>query len=163
VTGRPFGLVTGFINHLQVVTTITYYTIARLHNLQALHTSLLTLSAVVFTYSVSLNQTLQIKPSNHTVSLHATNFSWLSLKIISRSLKYLNSLKYTAGYSSVKTLRELPENCLGRLRCLQDNPSARTTEKTHLPHIVAKKLPSNCRRADYIENQLRDRYHCCVT
>jgi hypothetical protein len=45
----PFGLVIGFINHLQVVTTITYYTIARLHDLQSLHTNLLSLSAVVFT------------------------------------------------------------------------------------------------------------------
>jgi hypothetical protein len=26
----------------------------------------------------------------------------------------------------------------GSSSCLQDNPSARTTEKTHLPHIVAK-------------------------
>jgi hypothetical protein len=28
-----FRLLIGFINHLQVVTTITYYTTARLHNL----------------------------------------------------------------------------------------------------------------------------------
>jgi hypothetical protein len=33
-----FGLVTGFINHLQVITTINYYTVADLHNLQSLHT-----------------------------------------------------------------------------------------------------------------------------
>jgi hypothetical protein len=51
----PFRLLIGFINHLQVVTTITYYTIARLHNLQSLRTNLLTLSAVIFTYSVSVN------------------------------------------------------------------------------------------------------------
>jgi hypothetical protein len=31
---------------------------------------------------------------------------------------------------SVKTLPELPENCLGRARCLQDNPLARTTENS---------------------------------
>jgi hypothetical protein len=73
-TGTPFGLVIGFINNLQVLTTITYYTIARLHTLQPLCTNLLTFSAVVFTYSVSLNQTLQIKPSIHTISLHTTNF-----------------------------------------------------------------------------------------
>jgi hypothetical protein len=35
-----FGLVIGFINHFQVITTINYYTIAALHNLQSLHTNL---------------------------------------------------------------------------------------------------------------------------
>jgi hypothetical protein len=35
-----FGLVIGFINHLQVVTTINHYTIAALHNVQSLHTNL---------------------------------------------------------------------------------------------------------------------------
>jgi hypothetical protein len=43
---RPFlqfGSVNGFINHLQVVTTNNYYTIADLHNLQSLHTNLLSL------------------------------------------------------------------------------------------------------------------------
>jgi hypothetical protein len=44
-----FGLVIGFINNLQVVTTINYYTIAALHNIQSLHTNLLSLSALVFT------------------------------------------------------------------------------------------------------------------
>jgi hypothetical protein len=29
-----------FINNLQVITTINYYTIADLHNLQSLHTNL---------------------------------------------------------------------------------------------------------------------------
>jgi hypothetical protein len=35
-----FGLVIGIINHLQVVTTINYYIIAALHNLQSLHNNL---------------------------------------------------------------------------------------------------------------------------
>jgi hypothetical protein len=35
-----FGLVIGFINNLQVVTTINCYTIAALHSLQSLHFSL---------------------------------------------------------------------------------------------------------------------------
>jgi hypothetical protein len=39
----------GFINHLQVVTTINYYTVAVLHNLQSLQTNLFSLSALVFT------------------------------------------------------------------------------------------------------------------
>jgi hypothetical protein len=44
-----FGLVIGFINHLQVVTTINYYTVADSHNLQLLHTNLLSLFSLVFT------------------------------------------------------------------------------------------------------------------
>jgi hypothetical protein len=48
---RGFGLVIAFINNLQVVTTINYYTIAALHNVrvQSLHTNLFSLSALVFT------------------------------------------------------------------------------------------------------------------
>jgi hypothetical protein len=44
-----FGLVIGFINNLQDVTTINYYTIAALHNVQSLHTNFFSLSALVFT------------------------------------------------------------------------------------------------------------------
>jgi hypothetical protein len=44
-----FGLVIGFTNHLQVVTTINYYTIADLHILQSLHTNLLGIFPLVFT------------------------------------------------------------------------------------------------------------------
>jgi hypothetical protein len=44
-----FRLVIVFINHLQVVTTINYYTIAALNNLQSLRTNLFSLSALVFT------------------------------------------------------------------------------------------------------------------
>jgi hypothetical protein len=45
-----FGLLIGFNNNLQVVTTINYNTVAGLHNLQTLHTIPFTLSSVVFTY-----------------------------------------------------------------------------------------------------------------
>jgi hypothetical protein len=38
---RGFGLVIGFINNLQVVTTINYTTTASLHNLQSLHANIL--------------------------------------------------------------------------------------------------------------------------
>jgi hypothetical protein len=48
VTKTVFGLVIGFINHIQVVTTINYYTTAALHNLQSLHTNLFSLSVLVF-------------------------------------------------------------------------------------------------------------------
>jgi hypothetical protein len=66
----PFGLVNGFINHTQVVTTITYNTVTHLRNLQSLHSDLFILSPVVSAYSVSLNHTLQIKPSVHTLNFH---------------------------------------------------------------------------------------------
>jgi hypothetical protein len=35
-----FGLVIGFINNLQVINTINYYTVAALHNVHSLHTNL---------------------------------------------------------------------------------------------------------------------------
>jgi hypothetical protein len=38
----------GFINNLQVVTTINYNTIAALHNVQSLNTNLFSLSELVF-------------------------------------------------------------------------------------------------------------------
>jgi hypothetical protein len=44
---RRFGLVIGFTDHLHVVTINNYDTIADLHNLQTLHTNLLSLSALV--------------------------------------------------------------------------------------------------------------------
>jgi hypothetical protein len=63
VTGTPFGLLIGFINNLQVVTILTYNTVT---HLQSLHANLFTL----FAYSVSLNHTLQIKHSVHTLHRH---------------------------------------------------------------------------------------------
>jgi hypothetical protein len=97
---------------LQVVTTILYYTIARLHNLQSLRTNLLTLSAVVFTYSVSLNQSLQIEPSIHTLHLHKQTFRIL--------------LVYDwFGYHCIHL-----ENWTVSADSLQDNFSARTPRKT---------------------------------
>jgi hypothetical protein len=102
---NPFRLLIGFINNLQVVSALTYYTIARLHNLESLLTNLLTLSALVFTYSVSLNQTFQVQPSVHTQSLHAMNFPWLSLKILKQSQIHRRILlrKFTPG-----TVQEFP-------------------------------------------------------
>jgi hypothetical protein len=38
-----------FNNNLQVVTSVNYYNIAALHNLQSLHTNILSISALVFT------------------------------------------------------------------------------------------------------------------
>jgi hypothetical protein len=49
VTKMGVGLVIGFINHLQVVTTYNYYSVAALHNLKSLHTNPFSLSALVFT------------------------------------------------------------------------------------------------------------------
>jgi hypothetical protein len=50
-TAAGFGLVIGFINRLQLVTTstITYNTVPDLHNLQLLHYNLLRLFPLVFT------------------------------------------------------------------------------------------------------------------
>jgi hypothetical protein len=61
-----FGLVTGFINHLQVVTTINYYTATDFHTLQTLHTNLFGLSALVFTE-------LQHRNYNSLIELHTQN------------------------------------------------------------------------------------------
>jgi hypothetical protein len=79
----PFRLLIGFINCLQVVTTITYYTIVHLHNLQLPRTNLLTLSAVVL-ITHSLDHTLQIKPSIRTLHLHLFTL---------RNLLHRNSLR----------------------------------------------------------------------
>jgi hypothetical protein len=49
VTETGFGLVIGFINHSQVVTTNNYNTVPDLHNLQSLHYNLLSLFPLVFT------------------------------------------------------------------------------------------------------------------
>jgi hypothetical protein len=49
VTATGFGLVIGFINHSQVVTTINYNTVPDLHNLQSLHYNLFKLFPLVFT------------------------------------------------------------------------------------------------------------------
>jgi hypothetical protein len=49
VSETRFRLVIGFINRLQVVTTITYNTVPDLHNLQSLHYNLLSLFPLVFT------------------------------------------------------------------------------------------------------------------
>jgi hypothetical protein len=49
VTETEFGLVIGFINSLQLVTTNNYNTVPDLHNLQSLHSNLLRLFPLVFT------------------------------------------------------------------------------------------------------------------
>jgi hypothetical protein len=63
-TETRFKLIIGFINNLQVITTINYSIVAGLHNLQSLHTNLLSLSAVAI--QVSLNYTLPISLHNNT-------------------------------------------------------------------------------------------------
>jgi hypothetical protein len=49
VTETGFGLVIGFINRLQLVTTNNYSTAPGLHNLKSLHYNLLSLFPIVFT------------------------------------------------------------------------------------------------------------------
>jgi hypothetical protein len=65
----PFRLLISFITILQVVTTITFYTVTYLHSL---HTNLFNLSAVVFACSVSLS----LKHLKHSSTL--LHFLWLS-------------------------------------------------------------------------------------
>jgi hypothetical protein len=94
---RRFGLVIGFIGHLQIVTANNCNTIADLHNLQSLHSNLFILSALVLMdLSHRIYNTLtkshipNISVLQHTQSLQITryiftdwllqlwNFLWLS-------------------------------------------------------------------------------------
>jgi hypothetical protein len=115
---RRFGLVIGFIGYLQVVTTNNYNTVADLHNLQSLHTNLLSLSALssriynIGTIRVSLNRTLPISLcySTHKVfkshvkssqadflySSSTTNFPWLSPTENWLDLNWTNYVTYIA-------------------------------------------------------------------
>jgi hypothetical protein len=104
-------------------------------HLQSLHANLFSLSVAVFMYSVSLNHTLQIKPSIHTSQ---TDLLYSSVLLVS-----LRPFSLRLTWTPLHSLRKQPENCLDRHRCLQVNSSARTTEKTHLPHIVAKECLLN--------------------
>jgi hypothetical protein len=149
----PFRLVIGFITILQVVTTITYYTIARLHNLQSLHTNLLAVSAVVFMYSVSLNHTLQIESSIHTLYLHILTL---------RNLLVETLWELPANWSECRFIRLETETVSAD--GLQDNSSARPTQKSHLTLYCCKGvftdwLPGNGRGMDSIENSRSD---CCL-
>jgi hypothetical protein len=49
VTMTGFGLVIGFINNPQAVTTINSYTVTDLHTLKSLHTNFFSVAARVFT------------------------------------------------------------------------------------------------------------------
>jgi hypothetical protein len=77
------GLLIGFINHLQVVTTINYNTVTDLHNLHSLHANLLSLPSVVFTYlqyntrdiQVSLDYALPISLHYNTHKAFTADFS----------------------------------------------------------------------------------------
>jgi hypothetical protein len=82
----PFRLLIGFINHLEVVTTVNYNTVTDLHNLHSLHFNLFSLSAIVF-IAHSLDHTLQIKPSICTINLHTANLLYsASLASTTRSI-----------------------------------------------------------------------------
>jgi hypothetical protein len=65
---RAFELVIGFINIVQVVTTINYYTTVALESLQSLHTNILNLSALVLTDLQHMNY-------NSLTELHTTNIT----------------------------------------------------------------------------------------
>jgi hypothetical protein len=66
----------GFIDHLQVVTTNNYYTVADLRSLRSLHTNLLSLFLLVFTIRLPVTQ---LKHSNYKslTKLHTPNIDVL--------------------------------------------------------------------------------------
>jgi hypothetical protein len=75
VTKTGFGLVTGLINLIQLVTTNNYNTVPDLHNLQSLHYNLLRLFPLVFTIrflATNLNQELS---QTHTSNIAAPSLS----------------------------------------------------------------------------------------
>jgi hypothetical protein len=117
-------LLVAFNTILRVETTINYNTVT---HLQSLHTNLFTLSAAVFTYSVSLNHKLQIESSSHTLHLHI--FTSLHLHIFTSSAVLLVSIRLE--YSSVSA------------DGLQDNSSERTPRKT-VALLLKVCLPSRC-------------------
>jgi hypothetical protein len=74
MTRMGIGLVIGFINNPQVVTTINSYMVTDLHTLKSLHTTLLSPSAIVFTYlqhgsytSLTKSHTPNITALQHTI------------------------------------------------------------------------------------------------
>jgi hypothetical protein len=68
-----FGLLIGFVNNLQVVTTNNYNTIADLQNLQSLHTNLFSLSALVLTDLQHRNYKSLTKSTLPTLLCYSTN------------------------------------------------------------------------------------------
>jgi hypothetical protein len=105
----PFGLLIGFINNLQFITTINYNTVT--HS-QSLHANLFTLSAVVFTYSISLNHTLQIKPSILTLHLHTADLLYSAVLLVS-----VRSFSLRLTWTLLHSLRNCPRtHCLDRSR-----------------------------------------------
>jgi hypothetical protein len=76
----PFGFVIGFINDVQVVTTITYNTVTHLHNLQSLHANILSLPSVVFAYSKHGSHTSLTglrTPNSPCIITHTSLHCWL--------------------------------------------------------------------------------------
>jgi hypothetical protein len=138
----------GFISSL-VTHSFNYTQIHRLYSAIAdLHTFQFT-AAHALGFSVSTSRLLATDLSTETSTQITIS---ITPKIFQLHLQYRCTVAHVKSsihtcklrtdckIFSIKTLRELPEICMGHPRCLQDNPSARTTEKTHLPHIVAKSV-----------------------
>jgi hypothetical protein len=70
VTKTGFGLVIGFINNPQVLTTINSYMVTDLHTLKSLHTNLLSLSAIIFTYLLHRGYTSLTHSQYHCTIAH---------------------------------------------------------------------------------------------
>jgi hypothetical protein len=150
-TETRFGLVIGFINKPQVVTTITYDTVTGLGDLQSLHANLLSISAVVLTYSVSLNHTPNKAFNSHndfsaithyhahkTFESHAkASHDELSVAIFYRELCHLNT-------QTLKTVLSLTVHAENSLYCCKG--------------VFTATLHRNGRGTDHIESQSRDSY-----
>jgi hypothetical protein len=120
-----------------VGTTITFYTITYFHNLHSLHANLFSLSLIVFITHFT---------SSH---IHTSKSPWTLCEL-------------PANWSECRRIRSETETVSAD--GLQDNSSARTTQKSHLPPyccegVFTEWLPSNGRGTDSSEN---GRSECCL-
>jgi hypothetical protein len=105
----PFCLVIRFITILQVVTSITFYTVTHLQNLQSLHANLCSLSLTVF----------------------ITHFTSSQADLLHSSVDLVPLFIFPEGLAVIWRLPTA--NCLRCSSCLQDNTFARTPRKTVAP------------------------------
>jgi hypothetical protein len=95
VAETPFGLSICSITILQVVTTITYYTITYFHSLHSLQANFFTLSAAVFTYHLKGFSSVPKQ----------VYFSFVFSEMLTIITKYLDGIPGELCRWSVKTVR----------------------------------------------------------
>jgi hypothetical protein len=109
VTETGFGLVIGFINRLQVVTTITYNTVPGFHNLQSLYCNLLSLhlsSLSVSWQRISTQELSHSQSSNitHKSDLIITRQFFAGWPLVFSCAPSPNSLCYSRASAAPKTV-----------------------------------------------------------